>query len=142
MGEFVKYMIFGIIFALGAGYLLGQSQESREFESRIMVVDVNTKEHVKIKEIKTYPSFKVSKNELTAGSGNIYFKTASKTTALVKVKAEGYKTKWKIMRIDSSKVNYIEILKKGEKHSTDPVKIKEQKQENEKDPKIDLKPNI
>lgn len=131
MGDLFKYMIISVVLALGLGYFLGQAQESRDFKTRVQIVDAIDEDKVKFEAIKSYPNFEVKKSQDTLGRGNIEYQTASSTTAFFKIKAEGYKTKYYIAFLKSDKVKQIK-MKRAKDYEEVMEKRKEEKLKLEK----------
>lgn len=131
MGDLFKYMIISVVLALGLGYFLGQAQESRDFKTRVQIVDAIDEDKVKFEAIKSYPNFEVTKSQDTLGRGNIEYQTASSTTAFFKIKAEGYKTKYYIAFLKSDKVKQIK-MKRAKDYEEVMEKRKEEKLKLEK----------
>lgn len=156
MGDLFKYMIISIVLALGLGYVLGQAQESRDFKTRVQIVDAIDEDKIRFEEVKTYPDFEVTKNQDTLGRGNIEFQTASSTTAFFKIKAKGYKTKYYIGFLKSAEVkqikmkrakDYDKVMKEREKEKLKiekkellPPELQKEKEENNETQENNSKP--
>lgn len=149
MKTWIKYCLIAALLGLTIGYFLGQNDEDREFESRVILKDYNTGENVEYKEIKAFPRQKVTKDQEFASKGNIYFETGAKTFAILKIKATGYKTKIVFVKLDKDVPLEIKIMKKGDRKLTDVEKenkgnsyVEEEEKEEEKLEKVELKPEI
>lgn len=113
--SYFKALIFTVIVSLGVGSMLGYFGNNERLEMAIEVRNDVNDGYISNPVIKTFPRSSVAYSQKVAGKGRNIIELETTWFLFAKAEAKGYKSNWKIVKVEPNKRFTINLEKDGPK---------------------------